>query len=282
MAPDWSDAVATLAGFLQRYPKVLVLTGAGISTASGIPDYRDRDGVRRGKAPVQGPDFRRHESVRQRYWARSMAGWPVMREAQPNPAHRALAVLEARGQIAGIITQNVDGLHQRAGSRKVVELHGSIHGVVCLDCGAHFERSVIQAMLEHANPLWTTPAGAAPAPDGDAHLEGADWAGFRTPVCDHCAGLLKPNVVFYGDGVPHACSLDAQQQLERADALLVVGSSVMVLSSFRLCKMAAAAGQPIVAINLGQTRAEHLLAFKTEAPAEHILPLLVNWLQIDL
>lgn len=266
-----------LADLFERYPKVTVLSGAGISTASGIPDYRDRDGVRRGNAPVQGPEFRRDEAVRRRYWARSMVGWPTLARAEPNAGHRAIAALQAGNRLAGLVTQNVDGLHQRAGSAAVVELHGSIHAVVCLDCGAQFTRRFVQSQLEQANPHMAG-AVARPAPDGDAHLQPDALAGFQAPQCVHCAGTLKPDVVFFGDGVARACSDAAEQAVARADALLVVGSSVMVYSSFRLCKMAAEAGKPVAAINLGMTRADHLLSFKTEAPAEQLLPLLASLL----
>nr|WP_232429787.1 MULTISPECIES: NAD-dependent protein deacetylase [unclassified Janthinobacterium] len=264
-----------LVDLFARYPKVLVLTGAGLSTASGIPDYRDRSGARRGNAPVQGPEFRRDEAVRRRYWARSMAGWPTLAAAAPNAGHRAIAALQADGRLAGLVTQNVDGLHQRAGSADLVELHGSIHAVLCLDCGARFTRRLVQAQLENDNPSMAG-AVALPAPDGDAHLEPACLADFRAPRCARCGGTLKPDVVFFGDGVAPACSAAAEQALARADALLVVGSSVMVFSSFRLCRMAAAAGRPVAAINLGMTRADHLLSFKTEAPAEQVLPALVQ------
>jgi NAD-dependent SIR2 family protein deacetylase len=279
-----ADAVAKtgnadeLAGFLGRYPTLLLLTGAGMSTASGIPAYRDRDGVRRGGAPVHGPDFRRDEAVRKRYWARSMAGWPALARAEPNAGQRAIAELEANGKLTAIVTQNVDGLHQRAGSVNLVELHGNIHCVVCVECGARFPRGAIQLLLEQANPDL---AGlmALPAPDGDARLEPERLENFRVPRCMHCAGMLKPDVVFFGDGVPPSCTAAAERELAQADALLVVGSSLMVYSGYRLCRLAAQSGKPIAAINLGMTRADHLLALKTEAPAEHVLPLLARLLR---
>ncbi len=270
-------ALDQLAQFLQRHPDALLLTGAGISTASGIPDYRDPDGVRRGNAPVQGPDFRRQEAVQRRYWARSMVGWPALARAAPNPGHLAIARLAQRRQIGGLVTQNVDGLHQQAGSTAVTELHGSIHAVVCLACRAAFPRSTIQDMLEHDNPklLGTT---ATPAPDGDALLEPSQLATFHVPRCPHCGGTLQPDVVFFGDGVPAARAAEAERKMREAGALLVIGSSVMVYSSFRLCRMAAETGKPVAAINLGMTRADHLLAFKTEAPAQDILPALAAML----
>ncbi|MEC4717797.1 NAD-dependent protein deacetylase [Noviherbaspirillum sp. CPCC 100848] len=269
-----SDA---LSQFMQRHDRLLVLTGAGMSTASGIPDYRDRDGVRRGRAPIQGPEFRSSEAVRRRYWARSMIGWPVLSKARPNAGHRSVAMLEARGRLAGLVTQNVDGLHQSAGSRGVVELHGSIHRVRCLACEARFERAAIQAALEALNPFMADVTAVA-APDGDAHLEPDFPDTFRILACARCGGVLMPDVVFFGDGVPRACAEQAETGLQSANGVLVIGSSLMVLSSFRLCRMAAEAGKPIAAINLGKTRADHLLSCKLDAEAEQVLPALVDLL----
>ena len=276
-AASTHHALEQLAQFLQRHPDVLLLTGAGISTASGIPDYRDTQGVRRGNAPVQGPDFRRQDAVQRRYWARSMVGWPSLARAVPNPGHLAIAQLARLQQIGGLVTQNVDGLHQQAGSTAVTELHGSIHAVVCLDCRAGFPRRTIQHMLEDDNPQLRG-ASATPAPDGDALLEPSQLATFHVPRCPHCGGTLQPDVVFFGDGVPPACAAEAERKMADASALLVVGSSVMVYSSFRLCRMAAETGKPVAAINLGKTRADHLLAFKTEVPAQDILPALAAML----
>ncbi|WP_308925605.1 NAD-dependent protein deacetylase [Janthinobacterium sp. J1-1] len=265
------EAPEQLAQFLQRHPDVLLLTGAGISTASGIPDYRDTDGVRRGNAPVQGPDFRRQPAVQRRYWARSMVGYPALSRAAPNPGHLAIAQMALQGNVGSLVTQNVDGLHQRAGSTGVTELHGSIHEVVCLDCHAHYARRTVQDMLDYDNPHMVG-ATATPAPDGDALLEPSQLASFVVPRCLHCGGTLKPDVVFFGDGVPAACATEAAQKMQDASALLVIGSSVMVYSSFRLCRMAAESGKPVAAINLGKTRADELLAFKIETPAQDILP----------
>ena len=264
-----------LAGFLGRHRQVVVLTGAGISTASGIPDYRGRDGVRRGNAPVQGPEFRKSEAVRKRYWARSMVGYPALARAAPNAAHRAIAELQANARLGRVITQNVDGLHQRAGSRDVIELHGNIHGVVCLDCHASFARQFVQNLLEERNPA-VRGAVAAAAPDGDAHVEPDALAEFHVPDCIHCGGTLKPDVVFFGDGVAPARTAQALAAMEAADALLVVGSSLMVFSGFRFCRMAAAAGKPIAAINLGITRADDLLSLKIDGSAEQLLPALLH------
>lgn len=260
-----------LADFVNRHARVLVLTGAGISTASGIPDYRDRDGKRRGNPPVQGPDFRKSAAVRKRYWARSMAGYPMLAGAAPNAAHVALAQLQAAGRLGALLTQNVDGLHQRAGSIDVLELHGNIHQVVCLDCHATFARSLIQRQLELANPALAD-ATALPLPDGDAHVEPDALESFELPWCVHCNGTLKPDVVFFGDGVAAERAAAALGMMEGADALLVAGSSLMVYSGFRFCRLAAEAGKPIAAVNLGKTRADELLSLKIEQSAELMLP----------
>jgi NAD-dependent SIR2 family protein deacetylase len=268
MLPEVNQ-LAELAGFLTRHRQVLVLTGAGISTASGIPDYRGRDGVRRG------PEFRKSEAVRKRYWARSMVGYPTLAGAAPNAAHRAIAELQADARLGDVITQNVDGLHQRAGSSDVLELHGNIHMVVCLDCHASFPRTFVQGLLEEFNP-GVKGAVAVAAPDGDAHLEPDILAEFQVPSCVHCGGTLKPDVVFFGDGVAPACTAHALARMDAADALLVVGSSLMVFSGFRFCRMAAESGKPIAAINLGVTRADHLLTLKIDGSAERLLPALTD------
>jgi NAD-dependent SIR2 family protein deacetylase len=266
------EHAARIAEFLDRHPHALVLTGAGLSTASGIPDYRDRDGTRRGKAPIHGPDFRKSDAVQRRYWARSMIGWPVLAQARPNAGHRAIAALEAIGKIGSVLTQNVDGLHGQAGTHGVLELHGNIHSVVCLDCAALFPRAFIQTQLADANPHMLHTSAAA-LPDGDAAVEPAELADFRLPWCSCCGGTLMPDVVFFGDNVPPARTAIALAQMERADALLVVGSSLMVYSGFRFCRLAQAAGKPIAAINLGRTRADDLLDIKIEDSAERVLPL---------
>lgn len=266
-----------LADFLKRHPRLLVLTGAGMSTASGIPDYRDQDGMRRGDAPIHGPDFLRHDAVRRRYWARSMAGYPILARAAPNHGHLALARLQAQGRIGALITQNVDGLHTRAGSAGVLELHGNIHQVVCLECHAAFSRAFVQTQLHDANPDLAA-VNTTPAPDGDAHVEPDALAAFHIPWCVHCGGMLKPDVVFFGDGVPAERTTGALALMDRADALLVIGTSLIVFSGFRFCRMAQAAGKPIGAVNLGKTRADDMLSFKVEAAAEQVLPALLAYL----
>jgi NAD-dependent SIR2 family protein deacetylase len=273
-----SDDPSALLAFVQRYPKLFVLSGAGISTASGIPDYRDADGQRKGRAPVMLQDFLRAEPARRRYWARSMIGWRSVAAAAPNPAHQALAQLEAFGKIEQLVTQNVDGLHQRAGSADPIELHGNIGSVVCLECGQRHARAAIQHMLEADNPQLLD-ATAPTAPDGDAQLESAGFDTFRVPDCIACGGLLKPDVVFFGEGVPRQRVDAAARALERADAMLVIGSSLMVYSGYRFCEWAARAAKPVAAINLGRTRADHLLALKVLAPCADVLTQLLAQVQ---
>lgn len=266
------EQARALSAFLVHHPGALVLTGAGLSTASGIPDYRDRDGVRRGRLPIQGPEFRRDPAIQRRYWARSMVGWPVLAQATPNAGHRALASLEAQGRLGPVLTQNVDGLHQQAGSRSVLELHGNIHHVRCLSCAARYPRELVQVQLETVNPALSQ-AIATPLPDGDAALDPDAIADFTLPVCVHCGGVLMPDVVFFGDNVPPERSAEAVALMEAADALFVVGSSLMVFSGYRFCRMAQAAGKPVAALNLGKTRADDMLTLKIEASSEQVLPL---------
>lgn len=258
---------------LRHHHRILVLSGAGISTASGIPDYRDEDGVRRGRLPIQGADFRATESARKRYWARSMLGWPRLAQARPNAAHLAIARLQQAGRVATVLTQNVDGLHQQAGSDPVIELHGSIHAVRCLSCGTVHQRADVQHALALANPGFAD-TEVALLPDGDAQLEPEADADFQIPACGVCGGVLQPDVVFFGDGVPVARAAQAEAATRACDAVLVVGSSLMVLSGFRFARMAAEAGKPVLAINRGVTRADSLLSLKWPAAAEAALPLL--------
>jgi NAD-dependent SIR2 family protein deacetylase len=267
-----SATVAELAEFLSARRAVSVISGAGCSTASGIGDYRDADGAWKRSAPIQMQDFVRDPRARRRYWARSMLGWPRIARARTNPAHRALAALEAAGIVRGLITQNVDGLHQLAGHRHVIELHGRLADVICLDCGARTSRAALQERLEADNG-WLTSAAAPALPDGDADLaDTIDLAAFQVPECTSCGGVLKPDVVFYGDSVPRDRVAACHALVDAADALFVVGSSLMVYSSFRFCRRAHERGIPIVAVNRGVTRADPLLALKVEEDCTSALP----------
>lgn len=256
--------------------RFLVLTGAGISTSSGIPDYRDSEGVRRGKAPMMYQEFLATPQARRRYWARAMLGWPRVRIAQPNKAHLALAMLQQRERISGLITQNVDTLHDQAGSHDVIELHGSLHRVLCLDCQLRSQRDAIQRQMEIDNP-YLSQIHAVQAPDGDTLLDPAFEEHFQVPRCPHCNGeRLKPDVVFFGENVAPVTAARAMAAVERAEGLLVVGSSLMAYSAFRLCKAMVEQGKPVIAINLGKTRGDELLQVKIEAECERLLPLLAE------
>lgn len=262
-AAEAAANVERLAAWLAARTNVAVITGAGVSTGSGIPDYRDGDGNWKRSPPVQYRDFAQSGAVRRRYWARSFAGWPMFAAARPSAAHTALARLEQENRIGGIVTQNVDRLHQRAGSHNVIDLHGRLDKVRCLECDSRTDRDAFQQRLRDANPCWNV-SRARIAPDGDADLEGLDFDTFEIPACEVCGGLLKPDVVFYGESVPRETTAAALAAVESADGVLVVGSSLMVWSSFRLVRAAAARGIPVVAVNRGRTRGDALFAFKCE------------------
>jgi len=248
----------------------VVLTGAGVSTSVGIPDYRDEHGEWKRARPVEFRPFMTIHKVRQKYWSRSTVGWPVIKRAQPSAAHRALARLEERGFVQLLITQNVDGLHEAAGSRKVVDLHGRLDVVRCMQCGHTLARAALQRTLLANNPSWADIEGRI-APDGDMDLENRDYSDFEVPDCPQCGGILKPDVVFFGEPVPRERVARAFEAISTSDALLVVGSSLMVYSGFRFAEAAAAAGKPIAAVNLGRTRADDLFTLKISAPCDEVL-----------
>lgn len=262
--------VDALADFAARHPRLFVLTGAGCSTDSGIPDYRDANGDWKRPAPVTYQAFTGDDTTRRRYWARSLVGWPTMANARPGAAHRALAQLEAAGRVGLLLTQNVDGLHSAAGSRATIDLHGRIDTVRCLGCETRSPRAGFQAALRQRNPQWAELEARA-APDGDADLDGHDFASFDVPACPQCGGMLKPDVVFFGESVPRERVAASFAALEAADAVLVAGSSLMVYSGFRFVQAAAAAGKPVAAVNLGRTRADELLTLKVEHPVGEAL-----------
>ncbi len=264
------SASGKLQAFVEAHPRLFVITGAGVSTASGIPDYRDRSGAWKRPPPITFQAFTGDDLARRRYWARSLVGWPHFRQARPNAVHRALARLETAGRIELLLTQNVDGLHQQADSRRVADLHGRIDAVRCLGCGAITPRADLQRTLAERNPGWTA-LRAGIAPDGDADLDGRDFAAFDVPDCPRCGGMLKPDVVFFGESVPRERVAAAMEALSRSDAVLVLGSSLMVYSGLRFARAAVAAGLPMAAVNLGHTRADDLLALKIEANCEEAL-----------
>jgi NAD-dependent SIR2 family protein deacetylase len=263
-----------LKDFVGRHRRLFVLTSAGCSTGSGIPDYRDVDGKWKRMHPMTYQAFVGEETARQRYWARSMLGWRRFSRARPNDAHRALAMLEAMGKIELLLTQNVDRLHQAAGSTQVIDLHGRLDLVRCLDCGARGSREELQDELGRLNAKWVD-LDAVDGPDGDANLENVDASSFALPSCGRCGGLLKPDVVFFGENVPRDRVEAAVRHLEQADGMLIVGSSLMVYSGFRFAEMAASAGKPVAAVNLGRTRADGLLVLKVEQASEDALAFLL-------
>jgi len=249
---------------LLRGRRLTALTGAGVSTASGIPDYRGPVTGRRPRNPIQHRAFVTDAHTRARYWARSALGWPRFRAFAPNVAHRALAALEARGALAGLITQNVDRLHQKAGSAEVIELHGALYEVRCLGCGLREDRDALQARLLAENPdalRWDH----ALAPDGDADIPDEAVRAFRVPACVGCAGVLKPDVVFFGDNVPRATVDDCYARVDAAEALLVAGSSLTVYSGYRFVLRAEQRGVPVVIVNQGETRGDRHAALRVDA-----------------
>ena len=248
--------------WIVRHRRVFVLTGAGCSTASGIPDYRDDRGEWKRRPPVLIQAFRTQDAVYRRYWARAYVGWTRLTTAAPKAAHRAFAAWESAGTLLQLVTQNVDGLHQLAGSRAVVDLHGRLDVVVCLDCTARSSRSTLQTAITAANAGWW--AEAATAPDGDADIDGAVIESFAAPRGERCGGQLKPDVVFFGENVPVDRYRQAREALARADALLVAGSSLMVYSGFRFVQLAHEAGLPIAIVNRGRTRGDDLAELKIE------------------
>jgi len=268
---------------------VLVLSGAGLSTESGIPDYRGPTGLARrgsgvsGSTPMTYQVFTAGADARRRYWARSHLGWRHIARAVPNDGHRAVAALSRRGLLAGIITQNVDGLHQAAdpatgpvtGRTEVTELHGSLHRVLCLSCGQRTARSDLDRRLAAANPGWD-PGSVSVNPDGDAALDDEAVASFGVADCAACGGVLKPDVVFFGENVPPARTRACYDLVEAASALVVLGSSLTVMSGFRYVRHAARLGRPVVIVNQGATRGDACAAATLDAPLGQTLAALVE------
>jgi NAD-dependent deacetylase sirtuin 4 len=257
---------------------VVALSGAGLSTESGIPDYRGPRSIRRQGRPLYYHEFVDKPAMRARYWARSAVGWPRVSSALPNAGHNALAALEASRAIVGVITQNVDGLHQAGGSRNVLELHGSLAEVVCLSCGTREGRAAVQGRILSLNPQWADGPflAAAAEPDGDARLEPPSDGSFRVPDCLRCGGILKPDVIFFGENVPRARVEAAFAMLAEAEVLLVVGSSLAVYSGYRFVTQAAQDGKPVAIVNSGPTRGDPVATVRIEAALGEALPLLAN------
>lgn len=266
LSPEQTDAVARATAALEGR-SIAVLTGAGLSTDSGIPDYRGANSPRRTPMTVQ--DFVGDEAKRRRYWVGSHLGWKAFASTQPNAGHTALALLEQAGTVTGLVTQNVDGLHLRAGSRRVVELHGHMRTVTCLDCGAQFSRHDVAERLERDNPMLAVPDAVELGPDGDVLPSATE--GIVVPDCTVCGGTLKPDVVFFGEYVPVAQTRAAEEIVDEAEALLVAGSSLTVNSGVRLVERAHKRGVPIVIINRGATKGDRRADVKIDAGTSETL-----------
>lgn len=270
LVPDLDDAaragvgraIDALAG-----RRVAVLTGAGVSTDSGIPDYRGKGAPRR--TPMTAQTFLSDEAARRRYWVGSHLGWRAFSSAEPNAGHEALAALERDGIVTGVVTQNVDGLHLRAGSHRVVELHGTMRRVFCTHCGQVFDRRDIAERLERDNPWITVPDSVRLGPDGDVLPESAE--GFAIPACSVCDGMLKPDVVFFGEFIPAGKFREAEQLLLASEALLIAGSSLVVNSGIRLVERARRRRLPVVIVNRGETRADSRATVKIDAGTSAVL-----------
>jgi NAD-dependent SIR2 family protein deacetylase len=256
---------------IERAPNLVVLTGAGISAPSGIPTYRNDNGDWQRSDPILHQQFLGQEAARRRYWARSMAGWRFVRHSQPNPAHEALAQMERQGHVQLLVTQNVDRLHQRAGQGNVIDLHGRVDRVICQACRTALDRSEMQVELERLNASLEL-AGYQVAPDGDAELDSRFFEHFKVPDCPGCQGMLMPDVVFFGGSVPRERVEQVDRAVAASHALLVVGSSLMVWSGFRICRFAANLGKPIFIINQGRTRADELATLKVSDDCVRVLP----------
>jgi NAD-dependent SIR2 family protein deacetylase len=278
------EGATVLGEWLSRQRSVCVLTGAGVSVESGIPDYRGPNGsYSRGHKPMTHDEFMGDVANRRRYYARSTIGWEQFNQANPNDAHKAVAKLEARGTVLGVITQNVDALHQKAGSVNVIDLHGQNARVVCMDCGLQGSRRILQKKLSQINRDWLDSLKRAAElhgdelvlhADGDSNLRGMDTETFEICNCDRCGGILKPDVVFFGGSVPRDRVEHAFSMVEQADALLVLGTSLQVYSGFRFAERAAKLNKSIAIVNMGPTRAEKArlpITLKVEASVGTVL-----------
>ncbi|XP_008781611.2 NAD-dependent protein deacylase SRT2 [Phoenix dactylifera] len=288
--PNTKD-VNILYQFFDQSRKLMVLTGAGMSTESGIPDYRSPNGAySSGFKPITHQEFVRSSRTRRRYWARSYAGWRRFTAALPSAAHRALASLEKVGRVNYMVTQNVDRLHHRAGSNPL-ELHGTVYTVVCLQCGYSISRDLFQDQVKILNPKWASAIeslecgnpgsdksfGMQQRPDGDIEIDEKFWEqDYNIPNCLQCGGILKPDVVFFGDNVPKERADKAMEAAKGCDAFLVLGSSLMTMSAFRLARAAKEAGVPTAIINIGETRADDFVSLKINARCGEILPRLLE------
>lgn len=270
-----------LAGFIASHSPMCVVSGAGISTECGIPDYRDNSGDWKRPPPMSHQKFMGSAMARKRYWARALVGFQALNLAEPGPGHKALAILEERGFVNGIITQNVDRLHQRAGSKRVIDLHGRADEVVCMTCGYRQPRADWHEFLGHINPQWLVPheEKIEIAPDGDAYIEG-DFSSFEVPQCPSCGnGIMKPDVVYFGANVLRSVVDSSMSMLRASGGLWIVGSSLMVFSGYRFAREAQSLNIPIICLNQGKTRADNLYMHKISLPIGDSLSTLVEHLK---
>ena len=271
------DQLQEMAQLSSANPDLFVISGAGVSTESGIPAYRDEQGNWQANAPIMHQDFLCSEQVRKRYWIRSMAGWPHFSRARPSGGHKALCAMESAGYLQFLVTQNVDRLHQQAGSRRVLDLHGRLDRIVCLDCSRVELRCDFQERLEQLNPDYVSLNGSL-EPDGDADIRCGDLHDFVIPPCVACTGNYMPEVVFYGGSVPKGTIKKAFAELQQSSALLVVGSSLMTYSVYQFCRAAAQKGLPVLAINKGKTRHDGRFQLKLELNCSEALSQLLRLL----
>ncbi|XP_055902739.1 NAD-dependent protein deacylase Sirt4 [Eupeodes corollae] len=277
--PVLESDVKLLEDFLMSKPNIVVLTGAGISTESGIPDYRSA-GVglyaRSNHRPVQHMEFVKSQAIRQRYWARNFVGWPTFSSTEPNVTHHALARFEREGRIQGIVTQNVDRLHTKAGAKNVVELHGSGYVVKCLSCEYRIDRHEFQNILNTINPEFKD-APDMVRPDGDVEIPLDYIENFKIPSCPDCGGNLKPEIVFFGDSIPKDRAHKVAEMIYNSDGLLVLGSSLMVFSGYRMVLQNKDLNLPVAIVTIGETRADHLAEIKLSAKCGDVIPKLFNF-----
>ncbi|XP_029046429.1 NAD-dependent protein deacylase Sirt4 [Osmia bicornis bicornis] len=265
--------VLRLKEFINSHNKICILTGAGISTESGIPDYRS-EGVglyaRSTRRPVLYKDFCASETIRQRYWARNYVGWPRFSSVKPNITHEILKELENANKVRCIVTQNVDNLHTKAGSRRVIELHGTAFKVMCLNCDQRICRYHLQDILDHMNPNMTVTTQMI-RPDGDVDLSQEQVDGFNVPSCENCGGILKPDIIFFGDNVPRQIVESVKYNVKHSDSLLVLGSTLTTFSGYRIVLQAKNAGLPIAILNIGKTRADNFADIKVNGRCGDVL-----------
>ncbi|XP_015189766.1 PREDICTED: NAD-dependent protein deacylase Sirt4 [Polistes dominula] len=272
--PVEEEDVLQLRNFIEKYNNICVLTGAGVSTESGIPDYRSAGvGIyaRSSRRPVLYKDFCSNEFIRKRYWARNYVGWPRFSTFEPNDTHKVLKNLEEIGKVSCVVTQNVDNLHTKAGNRNVIELHGTAFRVMCLNCDHKIERANFQNILKKLNPLLNSHIEMI-RPDGDVDLTQEETKGFIVPPCENCGGILKPDIVFFGDNVPRCVVENVKNIVEESSSLLILGTSLSTFSGYRIVLQALDAKKSIMLVNIGKTRADNDVHIKIEGRCGDVLP----------